>query len=84
MRILIEGQSYLVEDLERIFNDSLFYTKKGNAAIINSVGYYYSLNKKEVVYMLPKVFMTSDVLEKNQNNEEPNCIWENKYTIFKK
>jgi len=84
MRILIEGQSYLVEDLERIFNDSLFYTKKGNAAIINSVGYYYSLNKKEVVYMLPKVFMTSDVLEKNQNNEDPNCLWENKYTIFKK
>ena len=33
--------------------------------------------------MLPKVFMT-DVLERNQNNEETTCLWENKYTIFKK
>ena len=43
MRILIEGQSYLVEDLKSIFNDPMFYTQKGDSAIINSVGYYYSI-----------------------------------------
>ena len=70
MRILVEGQSYLVEDLKTIFNDPMFYTQKGDSAIINSVGYYYSLEKKEVVYMLPKVFMASEVLEVSENDEE--------------
>lgn len=84
MRILVEGQSYLVEDLKTIFNDPMFYTQKGDSAIINSVGYYYSLEKKEVVYMLPKVFMASEVLEVSENDEEIKCLWDKKNTIFKK
>jgi hypothetical protein len=84
MRILIEGQCYLVEDLKKIFNDPMFYTQKGDSAIVNSVGYYYSIDKKEVVYMLPKVFMASEVLEEVENDEEIKCLWEKKHTIFKK
>jgi hypothetical protein len=84
MRILIEGQSYLVEDLKKIFNDAMFYTSKGDSAIINCVGYYYSLDKKEVIYMLPKVFMASVELDDAENEEDIKCFWENKTTIFKK
>jgi hypothetical protein len=82
MRILIEGQSYLVENLNTIFNDSSFYTQKGGSAIINSVGYYYSTEKKEVVYMLPKVFMSLEVIKDVERDEEIQCLWERKYTIF--
>jgi hypothetical protein len=84
MRILIEGQSYFVEDLKKIFNDPMFYTQKGDSAIINSVGYYYSLEKREVVYMLPKVFMAKEVLVKEENDAEIKCLWDKKNTIFKK
>ncbi len=84
MRILIEGQSYLVEDLKTIFNDPMFYTQMGDSAIINSVGYYYSVDKKEIVYMLPKVFMASEVLEDSENDEEIKCLWDKKNTIFRK
>lgn len=84
MRIIIEGQRYLVEDLKKIFNDPMFYTQKGDSAIINSVGYYYSTDKKEVVYMLPKVFMASDVLQDIENDGETSCLWDKKNTIFKK
>jgi hypothetical protein len=83
MRILIEGQSYLVDNLKNVFDDSTFYTQKGDSAIINSVGYYYSLEKKEIIYMLPKVFMTSEVLEAAENDEEITCLWEKKFTIFR-
>ncbi len=81
MRILIEGQSYFVEELKTIFNDPMFYTQKGDSAIINSVGYYYSIEKKEVVYMLPKVFLAPEDLNNNEN--EIKCLWENKKTVFK-
>lgn len=84
MRILIEGQSYFVEDLKKIFNDPMFYKQKGDSAIINSVGYYYSLEKKEVVYMLPKVFMAKEVLVKEENDGEIKCLWDKRNTIFKK
>ena len=83
MRILIEGQSYLVEDLKKIFNDQSFYTQKGDSAIINSVGYYYSMDKKEVVYMLPKVFMSPEELKSNESENEIKCLWEKKNTVFK-
>ena len=87
MHILIEGQCYLVEDLKKIFNDQpvpTFYNQKGNSAIINTVGYYYSIEKKEVVYMLPKVFMSAEELKTDENDEEIKCQWEKKFTIFKK
>ena len=84
MKILIEGQSYFVEDLKKIFNDPMFYTQRGDSAIINSVGYYYSIEKKKVVYMLPKVFMALDVLDLEEKDEEINCLWGYRNTIFKK
>jgi hypothetical protein len=57
MKILIEGEKYPVSDLETILDDPKFYTQKGIDGIINSVGYYHSFDKNELVYMLPKVFM---------------------------
>jgi hypothetical protein len=83
MRILIEGQSYFFEDLKKIFNDATFYTVKGDSAIINSVGYYYSVAKKEVVYMLPKVFMAVKEQEEIIDDEIIKCHWDKKNTIFK-
>jgi len=83
MRILIEGQSYLVENLKDDFNDSSFYTIKGDSGVINSVGYYYSVEKRKIVYMLPKVFMKSEDLS-TSSSEDTKCQWEKKLTIFKK
>lgn len=84
MRILIEGQSYLVENLKEDFNDSSFYTTKGESGVLNSVGYYYSAEKNKVVYMLPKVFMKpEDLTSTSSQDNEIKCQWENKYTIFK-
>jgi hypothetical protein len=84
MRILIEGQSYLVENLKEDFNDSSFYTTKGESGVLNSVGYYYSAEKNKVVYMLPKVFMKpEDLSSPSSEDNENKCQWENKYTIFK-
>lgn len=57
MKILIEGEEYKIDDLELILDDPKFYTQKGTTATISSVGYYHSFEKKELVYMLPKVFM---------------------------
>ncbi|WP_281309560.1 hypothetical protein [Flavobacterium flavigenum] len=56
MKILIEGEDYSIENLASIFDDPKFYNQNGNGKII-SVGYYHSFEKKELVYMLPKVFM---------------------------
>ena len=84
MRILIEGQSYLVENLKDDFIDSSFYITKGDTAVIDSVGYYYSIEKNKVVYMLPKVFMKPEDLTSNpSDNNETKCQWETKLTIFK-
>lgn len=57
MKILIEGEEYNIDNLELILDDPKFYTQKGTTATISSVGYYHSFKKKELVYMLPKVFM---------------------------
>jgi len=84
MRILIEGQSYLVENLKDDFNDSSFYTTKGDSGVIDSVGYYYSAEKNKVVYMLPKVFIKPEDLTSTSSEEyEIKCQWEKKFTIFK-
>jgi hypothetical protein len=85
MRILIEGQSYLVENLKEDFNHPSFYSTKGDSGVINSVGYYYSIEKKKVVYMLPKVFMKpEDSTSTSSEDNEIKCLWEKKYTVFKK
>lgn len=84
MHILIEGQSYLVENLKEVFNDASFYTTKGDSGLIDSVGYYYSAEKNKVVYMLPKVFMKpEDLTSTSSEDNEIKCQWEKKLTIFK-
>ncbi len=57
MKILIEGEKYLIELLQGIFDDPKFYHQENQEGIILSVGYYHSCEKGELVYMLPKVFM---------------------------
>ena len=57
MKILIEGEDYSIDDLTSVFDDPKFYNQNGNVGKIISVGYYHSFEKKELVYMLPKVFM---------------------------
>ena len=60
MKILIEGAYYPIPTLQKIFDDPKFYTQNGLEGKIISVGYYHSFEKNELVYMLPKVFMTDD------------------------
>jgi hypothetical protein len=57
MKILIEGEDYSIDQLNSVFDDPKFYNQNGNKGKIISVGYYHSFEKKELVYMLPKVFM---------------------------
>jgi hypothetical protein len=57
MKILIEGEDYSIDDLNSVFDDPKFYNQNGNVGKIISVGYYHSFEKKELIYMLPKVFM---------------------------
>jgi len=57
MKILIEGEDYPIDNLTSVFDDPKFYNQNGNVGKIISVGYYHSFEKKELVYMLPKVFM---------------------------
>lgn len=56
MKILIEGEDYNTSDIENIISPR-FYKEKGTKCIIDYVGYYYSFKNKEVVYILPKVFI---------------------------
>jgi hypothetical protein len=58
MKILIEGEKYSLELLQEIFDDPKFYHQENQEATILSVGYYHSYEKGELVYMLPKVFMS--------------------------
>ncbi|MNK60629.1 LlaJI restriction endonuclease [compost metagenome] len=57
MKILIEGEKYPIEDLERIFKSAQFYYPQGYQGIVKAVGYYHSMETNELVFMLPKVFM---------------------------
>jgi len=57
MKILIEGEDYSIDNLASAFDDPKFYNQNGSVGKIISVGYYHSFEKKELVYMLPKVFM---------------------------
>ena len=61
MKILIEGAYYPISTLQNIFDDPKFYNQKGLEGKITSVGYYHSLERNELIYMLPKVFMIDDV-----------------------
>jgi hypothetical protein len=57
MKLLIEEEEYPVDLLESIFDDLKFYKQNGLKGTIKMVGYYHSYKKKELVLMLPKVFM---------------------------
>ena len=58
MKILFEGSYYPTTVLQKIFDDPKFYNQKNEKeGKITSVGYYHSFKKKELVYMLPKVFL---------------------------
>lgn len=57
MKILIEGVTYPIEELQKIFDDPKFYKQNGFDGVITSVGYYHSFEKNSLVFMLPKVFM---------------------------
>ena len=57
MKILVEGQSYNISELQLLLNSSQFYRTNGDVGYINHVGYCHSLDSKEVVYFLPKVFL---------------------------
>lgn len=61
MKILIEGEDYLIDSLNSLFDDPKFYNQNGNTGKIISVGYYHSFEKKELIYMLPKVFMKDNL-----------------------
>jgi hypothetical protein len=82
MKILIEGQYYPLDLLKEIFNETSYYDTHNGSGLINSVGYYYSLEKGIVVYMLPKVFLNGLELEKEGSNTKSN--WVSVITIFKK
>jgi hypothetical protein len=62
MKVLIEGQSYKISELESILSNSQFYRTDDNTGIINHVGYCHSLDSREVVYFLPKVFLINGSL----------------------
>lgn len=57
MYILIEGEYYDTEDLQKVFEDLSFYSVHGSRGKIKSVGYYHSFEKNSLALMLPKVFM---------------------------
>lgn len=56
MRILIEGEQYSIELLQRLLGNQHFYIIKADKGIVNYVGYFHSERLREVVYLLPKVF----------------------------
>ena len=60
MKILIEGANYPITTLQNIFDDTKFYNQKNSEGTVTSVGYYYSFEKNELIYMLPKVFMVDE------------------------
>lgn len=62
MKILVEGQSYNLSELKPLIENSQFYKTDGKLGIINHVGFCHSLDTKEVVYFLPKVFVIGNKL----------------------
>jgi hypothetical protein len=56
MRILIQGQSYPTDLLERLISLELFIKIDDKQSRINAVGYFYCLEKNGIVYFLPKIF----------------------------
>uniref|UniRef100_UPI00404B0451 hypothetical protein n=1 Tax=Flavobacterium sp. TaxID=239 RepID=UPI00404B0451 len=62
MKILVEGQSYNLSELATLIDNSQFYKTDGKLGVINHVGFCHSLDTKEVIYFLPKVFVINNKL----------------------
>lgn len=62
MRILLEGCSYKIELLEKIFDDSRYFNQSGDNGIITNVGYHHSFSNNQLVFMLPKVFINEGLV----------------------
>ena len=56
MKLFIEGVKYPKEQLLSVFDDSKFFYSDGKFGIINSVGYYHSFEKNELVYLLQLIY----------------------------
>lgn len=95
MKLFIEGVKYPKEQLLSVFDDSKFYYSDGKFGIINSVGYYHSFEKNELVYLLPKVFLVDglvfgvysplDLLHLNNINSikhKPELLWVRQLIVF--
>ena len=61
LKLLIEEEEYPIDLLESIFEDLKFYKQNGLKGTVKTAGYYHSYKKKELVLMLPKVFMQNGV-----------------------
>lgn len=87
MRILIEGERYDSTLLQELLGATAFYFNDGNYGVVNHVGYYHALDRQEVVYFLPKVFLWNGkvfgifepkLLAQSPNNqilEQPEFQW---------
>jgi len=60
MKVLIEGEKYPIEVLEKLFRSSQFYSSLGAEGIVKNVGYYHNIEDNQLVFMLPKVFMADE------------------------
>lgn len=56
MKVLVEGEHYSLALLETII-DPRFYKTYGSEGKVSHVGYFYTKINKEIVYVLPKVFI---------------------------
>ena len=61
MKILFENENYGQELLDSLgLSSYAFYDRQGNTAILPYVGYIYSTQIKDCIFILPKVFITWD------------------------
>ena len=60
MKVFIEGEHYPLAILESIKHAKFYKALGSEKAKITHVGYFYSFENKEVIYILPKVFIDTD------------------------
>ena len=57
MKILIEDEDYPIYLLKNLFDEKLLYIDNGELGRLKCTGFYHSVEKKEFIIILPKVFM---------------------------
>jgi len=74
MKVLVEGEHYSLSLLETII-DPRFYKTYGLEGKVSHVGYFYTKITKEIVYVLPKVFIDENkkVLFDFEKNKLAEC-----------